>query len=786
MDGAREVYSGGGLRKLTGKRRGTSISFEYTMPRAEKKGGKSASAAAAAPVRYEEKLNGPTLFLDVQWRSISDVEGRFSPLKTHPPSADASHCCSFGQRWGHRLYLSPSTTHLCIVGGSRSPVSTAAAVKQTDEGPPSGHQDGVTGTGAGGLPVVECLSLPPNAETEVGQRWAWRLPSYAAFNVSHWPTQAPVWVVWPPSTNPPTLNNTSVPAMVMPKSPSLASISGEMRSGDCGSAAVLADAAPSSLFFHGGWAGGTRRSHLITFIRSDDAESSMTSLRPFPVALSHPYLLPHPYHGGSYSSGALVAGSGGGSSSSSPSPMKRRYEEEEAVCWHSATVIRSRVYAFGGETQKGTIGKLRLLPFAAPSRPATRESFLSYGRQRPAGSLQLSDAGVSREMELNPAVIDGVAVAALPPFSGLSPAALQQQQQQQLQSPLTLLPPPPPRASHAACSLCDRYLVIFGGRRLRFVDGDFNDGDAATPRTASSSRKGPKTASGGASPAGRQSRSPAAKRRQQSQAGAGEAAAVQCPIFSLYNDVSVFDVEAQQWLAVVVTGSGGVPSPRYGAAVAAVPSSISSGLQRDIVVIGGLGERGEVLAEAWVLQCVSGSGRRLHDAADGVGGAATLSTAAAPFAASVSTTSAAGSLPTRPSVIQFRWVRLMSMAAQEAEVVAEAVPEAVAAAAGSQADASQGAATSAATAATSTTAPVPAVPESGPRKECKLSWLQRHHAAVAVTDDRVVYVSGGLNAEGTAASPDIFWCRLPAIADQSLRPVPPAESTPHRHVSVAR
>ncbi|KAK7197372.1 hypothetical protein NESM_000684800 [Novymonas esmeraldas] len=267
--------------------------------------------------------------------------------------------------------------------------------------------------------------------------------------------------------------------------------------------------------------------------------------------------------------------------------------------------------------------------------------------------------------------------------------------------------PPPPRAAHGACSLSQRYMLLVGGRHVQTqTDG----GDAAAG--AGAAGKGAKVKK---STPGKRGGTPG-REAKGGGGGAVESAELAAASLTALKDVAVYDAKLGLWLPVRVVGGGAVPCPRYAAAVAAVPApgtAAPAGRHRGPVA-------DVVQREVLLVGGLDAAGAVCADAWV----LQVLSGADAELAEVPADGAGAGPAAATPAaavvpVVKVRWVRLE-------------LPSASAAAA--------------------------AVPV-----------FQRHHAAVVVSSQRVVYLVGGCTAHG-AAEPSVCTFVLPPLTTTSVRP----------------
>ncbi|KAG5485561.1 hypothetical protein LSCM1_07650 [Leishmania martiniquensis] len=336
---------------------------------------------------------------------------------------------------------------------------------------------------------------------------------------------------------------------------------------------------------------------------------------------------------------------------------------------HSVTCVQGRLLRFGGETQGGTAAALEEID----------------------GVSELFDEVQQAEDEHRSAEC-GEAAAPL--------AATARDEVAAPQPPSTIPRMPPPRAAHGACSLNKRYMVVVGGRQ---VHTQADDVDAAAG--SASAGKG-----------SRAKKSPAMRMQPMGKHGGAigkdgkgtlaalDPCATASATLTTLKDVAIYDSKLGAWLPVRVVGGGAVPRARYAAAVAAVPmlaacsptcrrrGPITDAVQREVVIIGGLDAAGEICADAWVLQVMSGTDAVIAETPAGS-----------------PTDSASTTLP----LVKVRWVRLE-------------LPAAAA------------------------------------------SVFQRHHAAVAVSSQRVAYLVGGYGPHG-AAEPCVCTLELPPLTSMSVR-----------------
>jgi hypothetical protein len=412
---------------------------------------------------------------------------------------------------------------------------------------------------------------------------------------------------------------------------------------------------------------------------------------------------------------------------------------------HTVTAVQGVRYRFGGEMQDGTVAALERVEADAPTVPLTPlPEGESDGISRtaaavaPHNSTATSDSPPPARPESSASAYDGTPMPA-------SPSPQPQQQQQQA---------PPPRAAHGACCLCQRYLIVFGGRRV-----DLQDDGVDAARAPSSSGKagggsgGRVTGSAGKASAASKAATSASKRGAPAgKGGDGSGSGTDATsttattaVLTALKDVAVYDTRLAVWLPVVITGGPG-PRPRYAAAVAAVPSSTSpivagSAVQhREVLVVGGLDGSGQVCDDAWLLQILSGADSELADAPDN-NTAAAGGGAASKEGGSAATATSAGSLP----VVTARWVRL-NLPSNFASIAASSVNSSLLAS--------------------------PAAAAAGASPAVALSVLARHHAAAVVSHQRIAYVVGGCGMAGAstvAAQPTAYTLALPPLTSTSVR-----------------
>ena len=319
---------------------------------------------------------------------------------------------------------------------------------------------------------------------------------------------------------------------------------------------------PVRAFVDGGWAAGRRLAGTVAFVpASQDADASSTLL-----ALS-----------------------------TSCDRTRRSH--------HSVTEVQGVRYRFGGETQEGTVAALEPLEEAALPSPHAKDS-------RQNSSHASSNNTANGEMSTKTAAAESPPSPRLGSPPARPPSSVPQQQQQQQV--------PPPRAVHGACCLCQRYLLIFGGRRV-----DLHGGGADSGRTRSPSGKERSISPGKASVAGKAAARAAAVSKRGAPADKGgdtstATSAAGVAVLTAHRDVAVYDTRLRAWLPVRVTGGSG-PCARYAAAFTAVPTSTSAGVaaamnHREALLLGGIDAAGQTCADAWLLQILSGADGELANA----------------------------------------------------------------------------------------------------------------------------------------------------------------------------
>ncbi|KPI85663.1 hypothetical protein ABL78_5284 [Leptomonas seymouri] len=385
---------------------------------------------------------------------------------------------------------------------------------------------------------------------------------------------------------------------------------------------------------------------------------------------------------------------------------------------HSVTLVQGVRFRFGGETQAGTVTALDTIDEASVVPPAVTDSSHNTPGERCATAA--GEAPV--DLNAAPRRLDSPAAP-----SSVNAAASPQQQQPKA---------PPPRAAHSACCLCQRFLVVFGGRRVNWQD----DGTDATRGPSPSGREGRGAGNGlgkGASTGKAASRATSVNRRG-APGGKGTdnhnhssgADAVSTAVLTVHKDVAVYDTRLKLWLPVHIAGGPG-PCARYAAAVAAVPTPASSSSgnlvnHREVLVVGGLDAGGQVCSDAWLLQILSGAESELAEM---------------PSSARKESKAAHANTPALP-VVTARWVRLNLPSG----LTSTALPN------------------------SDRSSPVSVNSLSSPTALSTV--FARHHAAAVVSSQRIAYVVGGCGQGGhseVAAQPSVYTLSLPHLTSTTVR-----------------
>ncbi|KAG5510619.1 hypothetical protein JKF63_06917 [Porcisia hertigi] len=263
---------------------------------------------------------------------------------------------------------------------------------------------------------------------------------------------------------------------------------------------------------------------------------------------------------------------------------------------HSVTNVQGRLYRFGGETQQGTVAALEEIEGAS----------VLLGKKREAGDLSRSKN--EKEAAAPTAALSRGGAPILEPTT-VAP------------NPFPVLGSPPPRAAHGACSLNQRYIVVFGGRQIH-TQGDDVDALAAAVSGGKGGRA-KKAATARAQSPGKRGGTPGRDRKNS--LAAIDTTLPRSATLTVLKDVAIYDTALSSWLPVQVMKCGAVPCARYAAAVAAVPvhaigsqtgrhrSPVADAVQREVLVVGGLDAGGSMCADAWVMQVMSGTDAELAE-----------------------------------------------------------------------------------------------------------------------------------------------------------------------------
>lgn len=296
-----------------------------------------------------------------------------------------------------------------------------------------------------------------------------------------------------------------------------------------------------------------------------------------------------------------------------------------ALSHHTATIVRDRLYVYGGNTLQGCSDALFVVDGGhlqhAYEEQQTRllvENSRQFGNPALARNARLGAALPPKELTNVlesaregrptssswscgrvqwPPVQEEPAITSVSEGATAVRSSTSNMGNSANRSPprAIIVPRPAPRSSHCACCLYNRFLIIFGGRQLVLPEAGGSAGHFHSTGHGSAAKAAPKKA-------------PKPKRGGSRGKGYTVVDEGPHPALALLNDVAAFDCEEQMWVQVRITG-GEAPAPRYGAAMCTIlPEGLPPNLTREIVLHGGIGAGEEPLQDMWVLSAVATGG----------------------------------------------------------------------------------------------------------------------------------------------------------------------------------